>query len=280
MKHSQQLKLMKPKISNDYIVKSYKYGSNLEITTANGLISNSIRVLPDKKYLILATGEIKEMNTSAETRLDNLNSVKLTMKKLRRLISCNFGGGSNQLWITLTFKEHITDTYLAYKSFDRFIKRLNRKYKNLLYIAIIEPQASGRWHFHVLLKDTTENTLFISNKELSKLWGNGFTKVNRLHEGDNIANYVISYVSDLAYETDVTNNKKKIAKGARLYLYPKGLRIYRSSRNVNRPVEKTGLKGDLLEEYEISHFPNYVKETTHKTENDKEIKIITEYYNN
>lgn len=32
-----------------------------------------------------------------------------------------------------------------------------------------------------------------------------------------------------------TDKKKKVAKGARLWLYPKGMRIYRVSRGIIRP---------------------------------------------
>lgn len=204
------------------------------------------------------------------------------MRKLRRIIACNFDGGKNQLWITLTFREHITSTVEAYKSFDIFMKRLKRRYSHLLYISVIEPQASGRWHFHVLLKDIVNPVLYIKNKDLSNIWSYGFVKVNRLKSGDNVANYVMAYVSDLEYEfTDEETKKttKKIEKGARLHLYPKGLRIYRTSRNIERPIERTALKGELLEYYEISQSPSFVKETVHITEQDNEIKYVTEYYN-
>lgn len=49
------------------------------------------------------------MNTNTKNRIDNIKTIKITMKELRRLISHNFTGGANQLWITLTYKENITD---------------------------------------------------------------------------------------------------------------------------------------------------------------------------
>ncbi|MCR8867456.1 hypothetical protein NQ104_00045 [Peribacillus frigoritolerans] len=129
------------------LVKSYRYGSTLEITTSNGLNRQTVKALPNKRYLILETGEIRHMNTSAENRADNLKAVKQTMKKLRRLIAHNFTGGNNQLWITLTYNEDITDYKLASKDYKLFMKYLRKSYNNLEYISVIEPQASGRCIF-------------------------------------------------------------------------------------------------------------------------------------
>lgn len=282
MKKKNQKLVMKPKISNHFIVKSYKYGKNLEITTASGLGEPAILVLPHKKYLVIATGEIRDMDTSAKTRKDNLNSVKQTMRKLRRLVACNFDGGDNQLWITLTFRENILDSNEAYRFFDVFMKRLRRNYDNLLYISVIEPQASGRWHFHLLLKDISGKNLFIKNSKIAELWGQGFTKTNRVKNSDNVANYLMAYLSDLEYDDNTPNSEiksKKIQKGGRLHLYPKGIRIYRASRNVSRPIEITASKGEIMEYYEVAQSPDFVKESIHLTENKTEIKYITEYYN-
>lgn len=41
--------------------------------------------------------------------------------------------------------------------------------------------------------------------------------------------------NDLKGEERQTDKKKKVAKGARLWLYPKGMRIYRVSRGIIRP---------------------------------------------
>lgn len=86
-----------PKIFDDAIVKSYRYGNTLEITTAHGMREQTIKVISNKRYVDLRTGEIKFFDTSADNRVDNLESVKQTMKKLRRLITHNFTGGKNQL---------------------------------------------------------------------------------------------------------------------------------------------------------------------------------------
>lgn len=249
-------------ISNAKIVKSYIYGDTVEITTANGQQKQKIKVISGRRYVNLETGEIHDMQTSNSTRSDNLKSVQQTMKKLRRLVAHNFKGGMNQLWVTLTYGKHVIEAEGVYKDFKAFIRRVRKKYGRIDYIAVIEPQASGRWHLHVLMKN--DSILMIPNAILADLWGRGFTKTKRLKSADKIGNYLISYLSNLQLGND-DSNSKAIVKGARLYMYPKGIRIYRTSRGIEKPLEITATKGELLKAFKIYRPPNFSKTTTHET---------------
>ena len=200
------------------IVKSYVYGNTIEMTTANGQQEQVIKIIEGKRYVNLETGEIHNMDTSSSTRLDNLKSTKQTMKKLRRLVAHNFTGGINQLWITLTYRDHITEPAIVYMDFKAFIRRIRNQFGKVDYITVIEPQASGRWHLHVLLKNDSELT--IPNNDLANMWGQGFTKTKRLRIADRVGNYLIAYLSNLQIGDEDSQNKS-IVKGARLYMYPK-----------------------------------------------------------
>lgn len=270
-----------PRIYDEVLVKSYRYGDTLEITTSVG--RQTIQVLPNKRYVVLDTGEIKDMDDSAKSRVDNLKSVKMTMKKLRRIIAHNFHGNQNELWITLTYNYHLTDTEKAYNHFKIFIRRIRKKYGKLEYISVIEPQASGRWHFHVLLKNNGKRkSLTIPNKIVESLWGQGFTKTKRLKNSDKVGNYVVAYLSNLKIPEKHQTEDKKYIKGARLHFYPKGLRIYRTSRNIIKPEETTDTKVNILNNNNISLTTksNYSKSTKHLTSSGDEITYITEFYNN
>ena len=129
-------------IEYDKIVKSYVYGNTIEMTTANGQQEQTIKVIEGKRYVNLDTGEIHDMDTSNNSRFDNLKSTKQTMKKLRRIIAHNFTGGKNQLWITLTYRDHVTETAIVYMDFKAFIRRIRNQFGNIDYITVIEPQAS------------------------------------------------------------------------------------------------------------------------------------------
>lgn len=215
-------------INKAQMVKAYQYGSTLEMTTATGLQPQTIRVISGKRYVVLATGEIKDMNVSNALRSDNLKSVKLTMRKLRRIIDHNFKGGQNELWITLTYANYVTDPKVAYTDFKLFMTRLKRLLLSIEYISVIEPQASGRWHFHLLLKSVTK--LVIPNDVVSNLWRQGFTKTKRLRQSDKVGNYLMAYLTDLEIPDSEDSTKKKYVKGTRLMLYPKGIRIYRAQK--------------------------------------------------
>lgn len=263
-------------INSDKVVKSYIYGDTVEMTTANGQQVQTIKVIEGKRYVNLETGEIHEMDTSNQTRLDNLKSTKQTMKKLRRLVAHNFTGGDNQLWITLTYREHITNPQEVYRDFKSFIRRIRTNFGQVEYIAVIEPQASGRWHLHVLMKN--ETTLSIPNNVLSALWKQGFTKTKRLKRADKVGNYLIAYLSNLEISDDNSDNKA-IIKGARLYMYPKGIRIYRASRGITKPIEITTTKGKIMKNFKINSPPTFSRTTKHETPYGVK-EYTTEFYDN
>ncbi|VTS46882.1 putative replicative protein [Streptococcus anginosus] len=264
------------RIEHSKIVKSYVYGNTIEMTTANGQQEQIIKVIEGKRYVNLETGEIHDMDTSSNSRLDNLKSTKQTMKKLRRIIAHNFTGGNNQLWITLTYRDHVTETAIVYMDFKAFIRRIRNQFGNVDYITVIEPQASGRWHLHVLLKNDSELT--IPNNDLAKMWGKGFTKTKRLKRADKVGNYLIAYLSNLQIGDEGSPNKA-IIKGARLYMYPKGIRIYRTSRGIEKPLEITTTKGELMETYKINSPPTFSRTTKHETPYGVK-EYTTEFYDN
>lgn len=264
-------------IDSTKLVKSYLYGDTIEMTTANGQQEQTIKVISGKRYVNLETGEIHDMDTSNSSRLDNLKSTKQTMKKLRRLVAHNFsGGGDNQLWLTFTYREHVIDPVQVYKDFKAFMRRLRSKYGHVEYIAVIEPQESGRWHLHVLMKN--ETTLSIPNDVVATMWGKGFTKTKRLRRADKVGNYLIAYLSNLQIG-DKDSQSKATVKGARLYMYPKGIRIYRTSRGIEKPLEITTTKGELMETNKINSPPNFSRTTKYETPYGIK-EYTTEFYDN
>ena len=217
-----------------------------------GIESDNLRnfkKISGDKMVDLRTGEIIECKVS-DSREDNIISLKKTVSKLRDLINCNFFGADNELFITLTYRENMTDVKRLYSDFDKFLKKLKYRFKDIefCYISVIEPQERGAWHVHLLLKALDKDVLFIDNNSvISKLWGHGFTKTKRLRGVDNVGAYLSSYL------TDVFSEKGK-KKSARLYLYPAGVNIYRCSRNCRRPVEEKVVYKDLQG---LSNFKTY-----------------------
>ena len=233
---------------------------------------SNYRKIKGGKMVDLRTGEIIECKAS-DSREDNIISLKKTISRLRDLINCNFFGADNELFITLTYKENMTDVKRLYKDYDKFYKKLKYRFKDIefRYISVIEPHERGAWHVHLLLKALNKDYLFIDNDSvISKLWGHGFTKTKRLRGVDNVGAYLSSYL------TDVFSEKGK-KKGARLYLYPAGVNIYRCSRNCKRPVEGEVVYNKL---HGLSSFKTYEVSYGVYDENESCCNVIKkEFYN-
>lgn len=190
-----------------------------------------IQKINKEEYVLLETGEIKEYE-HIENRGQDMTTIRKSVVSLREIINNNFFGGNNELWVTLTFgKNKIYDPKQLYFIFEKFIKRLRYKYKKeettFDYIYVPEPHEKGDWHIHLLLK--SNKPIFIANSELRTVWGQGFVKVNRLKDVDNIGAYVSAYLTNI-------KNGEETKKGARLYLYPPNHQLYRCSSGIKKPV--------------------------------------------
>jgi hypothetical protein len=224
---------------------------------------NHIKKLDKDRYVDISTGEIKEFEHS-ETRKDNSNSLKQTFKKLRYLINNNFTGEGNELHITLTYKENMTDTKRLYKDFQNFIDRLRYAYKKqttIDYLTVIEPQGRGAWHCHVLMRFNELDKVYIKNKDLRQLWGQGFVTIKSLKDVDNIGAYLSAYLTDIELNDEtllkaaesqsevvirqVEGKEKKFVKGGRLHMYPPGMNLYRNSKGIVPPDREEMRFGDI-----------------------------------
>ena len=133
---------------------------------------------------------------------------RVAIWKMRRnlywLLNKNFDYGSK--FITLTFKDKgdvkMTDLSTANYEFKKFIERLKSKFGDFKYLAVIEFQKRGAIHYHMV-----SNLEYVKNLNLRKIWSNGFVRINRINECDNIGLYVMKYMhKDL---TDVRLHKRK-----------------------------------------------------------------------
>jgi hypothetical protein len=221
------------------------------VAMAKGLPRPTIKPLGENRYMVLKSGEIKEFEHNDKKQKDTL---KKTFAELKGIIRANFDAeGHNQLFITLTYKENMTDPERLYADFTAFWKRL--KYEkpghSLDYVAVAEPQARGAWHMHLMVK-SDQPVLYIDNKDMDRLWGHGYTTTERL-KGDDVGRYYVSYFTDLELDGDSLvvskNGAKKYRKGARLPLYPVHFKLYRCSRGIVRPKAGTVEYQKVIKEY-------------------------------
>ncbi len=257
-------------IEKDDIVKVTDMGKIKEVRYMYKVRTEGLGVkkISKDEYIEVDTGEVHQYN-HGESRKDNVDGLRKTFKKIRGIINYNFHGKANELMITLTYKENMTDVKRLHKDFVKFWKRFKYKYGNDIdYFNVVEPQARGAWHCHVLVKFNDKEKIYIDNKELADIWGHGFITVKSLKAVDNIGAYLSAYLGDIevtdenneyiqanlnekVFECktiDVDGQKKKFIKGGRLYLYPVGMNIYRKSKGILMPTDYNTTYGDFKKE--------------------------------
>ncbi|HRH23262.1 MAG TPA: hypothetical protein PK295_01370 [Candidatus Magasanikbacteria bacterium] len=127
-------------------------------------------------------------------------SISRTRTEIRRLVNAN-----PQLtkFLTLTFAENITDLKSANHVFNQFVKRISYRYQGFEYLAVPEFQKRGAVHYHLLC-----NLPFVEPEKVARLWGQGFIKINRLNNVNNIGAYVCKYLSKDMFDERTFGKKK------------------------------------------------------------------------
>lgn len=245
----------------NYITKS---GDYLEVKKyANKPHANVINVSKSQyAYIDKYTGEVEIRDKQiSSSRIESIKNLKATFHNLRNLIQANVLDNSKVHWITLTYNQDngiMDDTVKLYKDIDLFFKKFrywlkkNKNINHIEYITTIEAQGCGAWHAHIIVIYDVKRP-FIPNDMIANIWSNGFTSTKALKDTDNIANYLCSYLTDLKVD-------KVKKKGERLFLYPRGIRIYRHSRGVKMPEhfitskkDYEDIKKDYILEYENAY---------------------------
>ena len=217
-------------------------------------------------YLNTETGEVKDYNHILN-RSECYESIRKTMRKIRALINTNTVDAHQIRWITLTYRENMTDRERLYSDFDKFWKRFlyylkKEKLSKPEYISVVEPQGRGAWHVHAIFI-WEEHAPFIANETLAHIWRHGYVSIKQPKNCDNLGAYFTAYLANMPAEdvdalddnekakalvaaslsgdvepaevVDDAGQKKKVIKGSRLGMYPPGMNIYRHSRGVKQP---------------------------------------------
>ena len=251
-------KLENQTIDDNSTVKVTEMGNVIEIQYMDKRNhKQTVKVLNADEYVVVGTGEVKQCKHHS-TRYDNKVSLYKTFKTLRGIINSNVTDVSKVRWCTLTYAENMQDSKRLYQDFHNFNKRFQRYLKNnnypkAEYIAVAEPQERGAWHMH-LLYIFPSKAPFISNQDFANLWGNGFVRIGKLDDVDNVGAYLTAYLGDLPLNdvnvaehigsrvkiVESQEGDKKVSKayvkGARLSLYPLNFNLYRTSRGIKRPT--------------------------------------------
>ncbi len=202
-----------------YCQKLVSYGKFIEIYTYEK---------PQKKDYkkILTIEQIKNLlgiGTSEHLQLDCFKeiaktkerarfSLQRTRTKIRRAVNAN---SDLNKFLTLTFADNVQDVKFANREFSRFIMRLNYQYPNTKHLAVIEFQKRGAVHYHMLT-----NLGYVKTSAIANIWKNGFVKINKIKNVDNVGAYVCKYLGKEMFYGKMKNKKK-----------------FFTSRNLEKPIE-------------------------------------------
>ena len=196
-------------------------------------------------------------------------------KNLRRLINANVGQYGKEFtakFLTLTFKDNVKDLDKANYEFEKFIKRLNyhcfgTKKANLKYTCVVEFQKRGAIHYHVIIY----NMPYVKANDIANVWGNGFIKINKIDDIDNVGAYVSEYLgqAEKGQGHDIEDDRLR------------GKKSYFSSKGLFKPIEITDKK--IVEQvafalplenltYSATFENEYLGNITYKQYNIKKLK--------
>ena len=139
--------------------------------------------------------ETKEDSSNIEER-----SIIRSKLECQRLAKANIDEW--ETFITLTFKDNITDLEFANKRFRYFIDKVQRVKKDFKYLCITEFQKRGATHYHLLtnIKIDDEKLLYSQedNKKFKhiKYWLDGFSSIEVLKNNPKkVIGYIAKYMT-------------------------------------------------------------------------------------
>lgn len=198
-----------------------------------------------------------EWGDLVQARFQNARRAK---NKVRRLINSNVyqyddkkGEKIMPKFVTLTFAENVQEVSVANKIFTKFIMRLNNRIfggqvekRDLKYLVVMEFQDKnfrGAVHYHAIFF----NLPYLKASVLADIWGQGFIKIKKINEVDNVGAYISKYLTkDL--DDDRLDGKKR-------YFTSQGL----MKPYIDIDIKKIELlKSSMLENYKVfdSTFQN------------------------
>lgn len=209
------------------------------------------------------TGEVLDVRTYSRSptssRASSPESLRKTFKRLRNIINSNVDAPERCKLVTLTYRDSV-----GVRDRARFLRDMKAFHAGLRrwlqqnglpsyeYIEVMEPQASGRVHAHIIqvFPDTAP---YVHFSVLKRFWPHGAVHVEALRTDatDNLGAYFCAYFTNLPVQeatrgthgtlqvlSDGRDGKlpKAVVKGGRLHYYGSYQHIFRCSRGIRRPV--------------------------------------------
>lgn len=235
------IKEVNKKMAELYDAKIVIAGNVCEVTTYKEPILKTFKNKIEKQ---------KREQTEEVKRENQIRSIRRTTKRIRTLANANYVPGRSS-FLTLTFKENLTDYDVAFSYWDLFKKRVEYKIKQKLqYLGVVEFQTkyyeeTGRRaiHFHICLF----NVDYLDQQWLYETWNKvttgGGVNIKALKEVDNIGAYLTHYLG------------KDLDAQLRFEEYT-GKKRYFQSRNLKEPEE---VLLDRKNKFDLEEFKSFMQ---------------------
>lgn len=191
------------------------------------------------EYMNLKTGEIKQYE---KPKYKTASTIKHNMNGLKLLLKTNFTFKDNMVFITLTCKNKIEDLEVIRDYNKKFLRKLREKYNSykLTYIYKFERQQNYSWHVHILVKDENNKKIYIPNEDIKKMWGKGYTFIQKVKKGGTIKVDLTDRKNEVeATAGDVSTVFEYMVKTTQLFDVPNGKQVYGHSSNIKLPKAVT-----------------------------------------
>lgn len=238
------------------------YSSKLVISGPEAevyLYSNNI--LPKKgRSVFSSVSKFKSLSAVVSDVDYREKSQRRAKRDLRRLVACNAGRhfkdgyrSFHPMFLTLTFKENVSDLSIANAAFMRFVQRLNYavfrpRGMKMCYLAVSEFQKRGAVHYHLIIFNLPYIEKGVYSR-LREIWrknnSDGAVFLEPVKRLDGLARYLTKYlVKNFGDERFVSRKR------------------FFGSRNLLRPIIMSGddlvvgLFLDLVREHQV--FARYL----------------------
>lgn len=187
------------------------------LTVAGNVLTE--KIYEKCQYVLYEANERKprrELSLEEQKEIRRRSALR-ARKTLVDAVNANFGwvrrgfryGDKSVKFLTLTYKENMTDYARLSGDFDLFKHRLEYHLREKIqYVCVPERQERGAWHLHVLLFCS-----FIPIDTLKRLWnetqGQGGFNVKRVQHVHNVGKYIGKYVGKDFEDADGLAGRKR-----------------------------------------------------------------------
>jgi hypothetical protein len=273
-------KIDNSEVSDDEIVNVKIFSAEkIEITHLTSKNTKpAVKKISADEYIDLGCNARKKTKRT-RNRSENMQSIKKSFKLMRDYIYTNVTTENVKKckFVTLTYKENCIDLHRLYRNFQKFNAKMRKKIQSHYeYIAIIEPQARGAWHLHVIM--IFPEQIWLDNKTVAKLWGKGHVSIKNLYNRKGLYDYFAKglcislkiwrkirdaerkIIESLDGKPNETNVRESAECESRLHLYKTYSHILRTSRGIKKPPvykmskkESDEMAENLKLEYEATY---------------------------